>query len=144
MKEPTTSEQIRALGVVMEDMRSQMALVVEATTSTRTELRAEMRDMRAELSERISVLESVVRQNSVDIQKNSVDIQKNSADIQKNSADIQQNTTDIRQNSADILALREQVAGLRHDFDHRTELGRVSSLETRVSMIESRLGIPAR
>jgi hypothetical protein len=115
-KEPTTSEQMRALGVVMEDMRSQMALVVEVATSTKTELCAEMREMKTELSERILVLEAVVRQNSAD----------------------------IRQNSADIINLREQVAGLRHDFDHRAELGRFSSLETRVSVIESHLGIPAR
>jgi hypothetical protein len=81
-KEPTTSEQIRALGVVMEDMRSQMALVVEATTATRTELRADMREMRVELSDRISVLEQVVRQNSSDIQKNSADIQKKVSTIE--------------------------------------------------------------
>lgn len=122
-KQPTPSEQIRALGVVIEDMSSKMNVVVEAVTSMPGRWQADMSAMESRLSARIEVLESVVRQNS---------------------ADIKQNSADIRQNSADIIALREQVAGLRHDFDHREELGRVSALETRVSAIESRLGIARR
>ena len=43
-----------------------------------------------------------------------------------------------------IRSLRDEVAGLRHDFDHRQELGRVDALEVRVSAIESRLGVPSR
>jgi len=105
-------------------------MVLEAVTGFERRLDAKIDATEARLSERISVLEEVVRQNSRDILKNSEDIRKNS--------------DDIRKNSADIRALRDEVAGLRHDFDHRQELGRIDVLESRVSAIESRLAIPSR
>jgi hypothetical protein len=59
-------------------------------------------------------------------------------------AAIQKNSEDLRRHSAEIRSLRDEVAGLRHDFDHRQELGRVDALEVRVSAIESRLGVLSR
>ncbi|HEY3821348.1 MAG TPA: hypothetical protein VGL81_29480 [Polyangiaceae bacterium] len=96
-KEPTRDELVRAQSVVLEDIRSQLALVLEGSATARNETRSDIRDLKAELSERISLLEGAVRQNSAD----------------------------IKQNSADIIDLRQQVAGLRDDFDHRHELGRL-------------------
>lgn len=136
-RSPSLAETMRAHGVILEDIRSQMAVVVESVTSTRTELKADIAALDRKLSERISVLEEVVRQNSKDIRKNSDDIRKNSDDICKNSED-------IRKNSQDIRALREEVARLRHDFDHREERGRVGALEARVAAIEAHLGIAPR
>ena len=136
-KPPSRTETARAHGVLLEQLGSQMNMVLEAVTGFERRLDAKIDATEARLSERISILEQVVRQNSRDIQKNSADIQKNSADIQKNSADIQKN-------SADIRALRDEVAGLRHDFDHRQELGRIDLLESRVTAIESRLAVPSR
>jgi chromosome segregation ATPase len=137
---------LRAHGVVLEDIRSRMEMVVEAVTLTRTELKADLRGLDERLSARISTLEEAVRENSRDILKNTDDIRQNSADIRQNSADIRQNSADIRQNSADIgqnsadiRTLREQIAGLRHDFDHRGEIGRLTGLEARVAAIETRL-----
>jgi hypothetical protein len=63
------------------------------------------------LSQRIRVLEEVVRQNSAD----------------------------IRMNSVDIRDLRDEVARLRYDFDHRPELGKVAVLEGRVTALEQRV-----
>ena len=50
----------------------------------------------------------------------------------------------VTQHSAEIRGLRADVQGLRHDFDHREELGRVSALESRVSAIETRLATAPR
>jgi hypothetical protein len=97
---------LRAHGVVLEDIRSRMDLVVEAVTSTRADLKADLHALDVRLSERISVLEEAVRENS-----------------------------------RDLRAVREEVARLRYDFDHRQELGRVTALEARVSAIETRLGV---
>src|ERR1700722_16766318 len=129
-KPPSRAETSRAHGVLLEQLGSRMNMVLEAVTGFERRLDAKIDATEARLSERISVLEEVVRQNSRDILKNSEDIRKNS--------------DDIRKNSADIRALRDEVAGLRHDFDHRQELGRIDVLESRVSAIESRLAIPSR
>lgn len=143
-KPPSRTDTARAHGVLLEQLGSQMNMVLEAVTGFEQRLDARIDATEARLSDRISVLEEVVRQNSRDIQKNSEDIRKNSDDIRKNSDDIQKNSKDIQKNSDDIRALRDEVAGLRHDFDHRQELGRVGALEARVSAIESRLAIPSR
>ena len=124
---PSGAESARAFGVVLERIESQMTAVVEAVTSATQRLDAKIDALGAHLSERISVLEQVVRQNSLDIRQNSEDIRKNSEDI--------------GQNSEDILALRNEVALLRHDFDHREERGRVDALEARVAALETRLGV---
>jgi hypothetical protein len=120
-------EAVRELGVRLEDVQSQMRLVFEAVTSLGQQFDAKLSAVEARLSERISVLESVVRQNSEDIRKNSEDIRKNSEDIRKNSEDIRQ--------------LQEEVAQLRRDFDRRAELARVDALEQRVAQVEAKLGI---
>lgn len=115
------AEASRAFTVVLERIESQMATVIEAVTSSWQRLDAKIDGLEARLSERISVLEQVVRQNSLDIQKNS---------------------EDIRRNSEDIIALRNEVARLRHDFEHREERGRMDALELRVAALEARLGVP--
>lgn len=83
---------LRAHGVVLEDIRSRMEMVVEAVTVTRTELKADLHALDSRLSERISILEDAVRENSRDIRKNSEDIRKNSEGIRKNSEDIRKNS----------------------------------------------------
>ena len=110
----------RAQNVLLEQLKSQMDGVLEAVMGSRTYLDTKIDAVEKRLSERISVLEEVVRQNSEDIRKNSEDIRKNSADIRE---------------------LREEVARLRYDFDHRTELGRVAALEGRVTALEKRVGV---
>jgi hypothetical protein len=115
-KPPSRAETSRAHGVLLEQLGSQVNMVLEAVTGFERRLDAKIDATEARLSDRISVLEEVVRQNSRDILKN----------------------------SADIRALRDEVAGLRHDFEHRQELGRIDVLESRVSAIESRLAIPSR
>ena len=96
----------RAQNVLLEQLRSQMDGVLEAVTGSRAHLEAKMETLEKGLSERIRMLEEVVRQNSKDIRD-----------------------------------LRDEVARLRYDFDHRAELGRVAALEGRVAALEKRVGV---
>jgi hypothetical protein len=116
----SVAESIRAFGVVLERVESQMSAVLEAVATTRHELQTQINASEARLSERISVLEQVVRQNSEDIRKNSEDI------------------VALR---GEVSDLRAEVARLRHDFDHREERGRMDALEARVAALETRLGV---
>jgi predicted RNase H-like nuclease (RuvC/YqgF family) len=47
----------------------------------------------------------------------------------------------VRQSSREVRDLRDEVARLRHDFDHCEERGRMDALEARVAALESRLGV---
>ena len=116
------AEGTRAHLVLLEDMKSQIQVVLEAVTSSREEVRRDLREVDERLGARINNLEAAVKQNS---------------------ADIKQNSADIKQNSADIRIVREEVAGLRRDFDRRPELERMKALEDRVARVEAKLaGIP--
>ena len=107
------SEAVHANGVLLEQLQSQMLVVLEGLTSFRAELKSDVATLREELSARISILEEVVRKNS----------------------------EEIRKNSADIRDLREEVARLRHDFEHRSDVERIGALERRVAAMEARLGV---
>ncbi|MFO0670027.1 MAG: hypothetical protein U0235_10435 [Polyangiaceae bacterium] len=113
-------DDIRAVGVVVERVDANVRALAEAIGATREGLTAQMNDLERRLSERISVLESAVRQNSADILKNSADILKN---------------------SEDIAALRVEVARLRHDFDRRPEAAGFTDLDRRVAAVEARVGV---
>lgn len=116
------AEGTRAHLVLLEDMKSQIQVVLEAVTSSREEVRRDLREVDERLGARINNLEAAVKQNS---------------------ADIKQNSADIKQNSADIRIVREEVAGLRRDFDRRPELERMKALEDRVARVEAKVaGIP--
>src|ERR1700722_14407141 len=143
-KPPTAKEAAPAAGVRVEQLESSVHVILEAVTGLGHELRGEMQALGTKLSGKIEDLEDVVRTNSADIRQNSADIRTNSADIRQNSADILQNSADILQNTADIKALRVELTGFRHDFDHREERGRVSALEDRVSAIETQLSTASR
>jgi predicted RNase H-like nuclease (RuvC/YqgF family) len=47
----------------------------------------------------------------------------------------------VRAHSERISGLENEVARLRHDFDHREERGRMEALELRVAALETRLGV---
>jgi len=101
---------IRALGVRFERLESYMRGVAEALTMTREQLERKMDEMEARLTVRISVLEEVVQQNSIDIRKNSEDIRK----------------------------LQLEVAAMRSDLARREKLQelevRVTSVEERLGI----------
>jgi methyl-accepting chemotaxis protein len=137
----SAADAARAQAVVLEQIRSQMDVVLEAVVGSRAHLDAKIDAVGARLSARIAVLEEVVRKNSEDIRKNSEDIRKNSEDIRKNSEDIRKNSEDIKRNSEDIRQLREEIARLRYDFDHRAEVGGLGMLEGRVTALEQRVGV---
>jgi uncharacterized coiled-coil DUF342 family protein len=131
----TMEEMMRAHGDVLEDIRSLLAALLEATKSTETTLRAEIRELRRELSERISILEEVVRQSSADI----LTLGQGVGELRQRTTRVEREVAELR---LEVTELRRGVTGLRHDFDHREERGRLSSLEARVAAVETRLGIP--
>lgn len=110
----------RARDVLLERIESQMQVVVESVMTLSAQLDVKLTALESRLAERISTLEQVVRQNSLDIRKNS---------------------DEIRKNSDDIRAVQIEVAQLRRDFDRRGELARMSALEERVARVEAKLGI---
>jgi hypothetical protein len=115
-KPPSRADTARAHGVLLEQLGSQMNMVLQAVNGAEQRLHAKIDSAVAQLSHRISVLEEVVRKQS----------------------------GEIRALRDEVAGLRNEVAGLRHDFDHRQELGRVGALEARVSAIESRLAVRSR
>jgi len=106
---PATKEDVRAIGVMVERLESSVRGLAEGMTSLRSELKSDIVELERHLSERISVLEEVVRKNS----------------------------EDIRKNSEDIRLLRIEVGELRLRFDAHD--GRVRDLERRVEILEQRL-----
>jgi uncharacterized coiled-coil DUF342 family protein len=112
-------------GVLLEDLRSQQKLMLEAIQSWGERLTRTMDERFSQVNARLDMLESVVRKNSEDIRKNSEDIRKNSEDIRKNSEDIE--------------ALRLEMRRLRSDFDTREERAKLTQLEERVAKLEKRL-----
>jgi hypothetical protein len=133
----SVAEVIRAQGVVLEDIRSQMSVVLEAVTSTRTELKADMAALESRLSQRISVLEEVVRQNSNDIRALQGDVTALKGEV----AGLKDEVAGLK---GEVAGLKDEVARLRYDFDHREEPGRLGALEVRVAAIEQRLRITPR
>lgn len=107
---------VRALGVVLERVDSNVRALAEGMVSMHQGLTAHINDVERRLSARIDVLESVVRQNSIDIAKNSADIQD----------------------------LRTEVRQLRHDFDHRAEKREIELLDARVTALETKARLRAK
>ncbi len=99
------------MGALLESMDKKLDILSEGVVSVRQELIRRMDDGFKRVTDRIELLEGVVKQNSAD----------------------------IKQNSADIKELREELARLRHDFDRREDLARIAALETRVTEIERKL-----
>jgi chromosome segregation ATPase len=116
--EYATKDDFRAIGVMFERIESSVNVLAEGLASFRSELKHDLRAVEERLSNRISILEDVVRKNSEDIRKNS---------------------EDIRKNSEDIRLVKIEVAELRLRFDQRDT--RMDDLESRVAAVEKRLGL---
>ena len=131
---------VHGQAIILEEIRSQNRVTIEAIEATRTALEAKIDQVDRDSKARDSVLEAAVRQNSTDIRKNSTDIRKNSTDIRKNSKDIRKNSADIEKNSADIQ--RNSADIRKNSEDIRVLTARVEALgplDQRVSAIERRL-----
>ena len=118
-KRATVARGADATAVILEDIRAQNRVVLEAVQSMGESLRSEIAALRQELCERIERLEAVVRQNSIDIRKNSEDIRKNSEDIQRLEAELR---------SVKVAVLM------------KVDAAALAALELRVSALERRLG----
>jgi trimeric autotransporter adhesin len=129
---------------LLEDIQGKTQLTMEAVTGFRGAIDA----LRTELSQRIDIIELAVRQNSLDIRQNTADIRKNSEDIRQNTADIHQLRVDLRQNTEDIHQFRaelrqntEEIRSMRELLERKADHEALLRLETRVQVVERRLGI---
>ena len=119
----TTAEAIRAQSVLLEQLGSQMALVLESVTASRAEMDAKMTALEERLSQRIAILEEAVRGLA---------------------ADNRGIRAELSRLGDQVTRLSDEVARLRYDFDHREERGRLDALDVRVTALEARLGIGSR
>lgn len=117
---PPGSMPASRVAILLEDIQGQVRLTMEAVTGFRAEFRSEIDKLRTELSRRIDILELAVRQNS--------------QDIRQLQADVRQNTEDIRQ-------LREEIRSMRELLERKADHEALLKLQTRVEVVERRLGI---
>jgi len=112
MVEYATREELH-LGAMFERLDSRITLLAEGILGVRDELKADLRATEERLSERITIVEDVVRQNSVDIRENRTAIFQNREAIVENRAAIRENRDAIRENRVAIEALQKDVADIR-------------------------------
>jgi len=122
------------VAVLLEDIQGQVHLTMEAVTGFRAEFRSEIDKLRTELSQRIDILELAVRQNSQDIRELKAAVRQNTEDIRQLRSDVHQNTEDIRQ-------LREEIRSMRELLERKADHEALLKLQTRVEIVERRLGI---
>src|SRR6266540_1939005 len=104
---------VHGQGIILEEIRSQNRVTIEAIEATRVALEAKIDQVDRNSKARDSVLEAAVRQNSADIKANGTDLRKNSDHTRKNSEDIR------------VLTVRVEALG---PLDHR-----VSAIERRLA-----------
>jgi hypothetical protein len=107
--------EVRALGVVVERIDSNVQMLAEAMIGMRTELKRDITELDARLSARIDRLEDAVRTNLREIRE-------------------------LKPLKTEMAELRAEVAALRRDFERR-DAERLASLEARVTELEKRAGI---
>ncbi|OGQ04798.1 MAG: hypothetical protein A2W61_04810 [Deltaproteobacteria bacterium RIFCSPLOWO2_01_44_7] len=112
----STKEYQHYNAVLLEEIRSQMNGVIETVQLTGQRLDEKIDGVEKRLTERLEIVEMVVRGNSEDIKKNSEDIKKNSEDIKKNTVTIQrlEQKLDpviekVERHDVDILRLKSAV-----------------------------------
>lgn len=130
---------LRAIGVVVERIDANVRGLAEALVSTREELITNINDVERRLSERISMLEIVVREHSEQLRQQSALLREHSALLREHSELLREHSEQLHQQSEEIRSLRVAVEGLRHDFDHRSEKAELAALERRVSALEARV-----
>jgi hypothetical protein len=138
------SSATRAQNVILEQIQSQMRLVVESTLATREELGAQIADLKADLSLRISVLEEAVRQNSADIREHSRVLGEHSRVLGEHSRILREHSEIIREHSEVLRQHSAAIQELRRDVERLSDRTEVRTLEVRVAAIEARLGIQHR
>ena len=79
---PTQKEQSRYNAVLLEEVRSQMKAVIETVEVSNSQLNEKIDGVEQRLTDRIEVVEMVVKKNSGDIQSIKGNIQSINGDIQ--------------------------------------------------------------
>ena len=89
------------IGVMLEEIMSRLDLLAEGQAQLDQKMDRQIGQLRAEMNERFSVVEQVIRQNSADIQKNSRDIEA-----------VQRALVELRQ-KVEVVSEKEICAGLK-------------------------------
>ena len=114
-KRTADAEGVGYTNVLLEEIRAKQDAMYEAMVAMGEGLRGEFRSEIAKVTQRLDVLESVVRQNSEDIKV------------------LRAEVAELR---AEVAELRTEVRQLRRDFDNREERTKIAALEARVTELE--------
>lgn len=110
--------------ILLEDIRHKMETVIEATQSTKIELKDEIKALRDDLSGRIDIVEGVLRHHSVGIQKLNHDVAGLKTDVGGLKTDVGGLKSEMRQMEDRLSAKIDRVAD------------RVENHETRIAKLE--------
>ena len=105
----STKEYQHYNAVLLEEIRSQMNGVIETVQLTGQRLDEKIDGVEKRLTERLEIVEMVVRGNSEDIKKNSEDIKKNTVTIQRLEQKLDPVIEKVERHDVDILRLKSAV-----------------------------------
>ena len=127
--------------VILEEIRSQNRITIEAVQSTRDELKREIAERQERTDGRLQTLESAVRQNSTDIQALRGDVRVLQGDVRVLQTDVGILQTDVRVLQTDVRTLQTDVRTLTGRVERLEEkVDTLSGLEARVSVLERQHG----
>jgi methyl-accepting chemotaxis protein len=104
---------IRGVGALVERLESKIEILAEGMVAMRDGWRTELRSTEERLSERMTIIEEVVRQNSTDIRENREAIRENREAIEVNRVAIRENADGIGELRAKVTDLQADVADLK-------------------------------
>ncbi len=117
---PPPTQEAHRTNALLEDIRAQQQVMLEAIASMREELERKFGERFDGVDTRLKLLEESVRSNSAEIRKNS---------------------EDIRRLFGGLAEVSDEVRRLRADFDRREERSRIEALEARVERLELHLKV---
>lgn len=132
------SEKIQTFGIVLEDIHSQMKIVVEAVKSTEDNLNIRMDKFEQKVEQRFDTLEVAVRINSSDIKKldNKIDgVEKRLAEridkVENNLSKVENNLSKVENNLSNVERnLSEKIDRIGDRIENHE--GRIVNLEVAV------------
>ncbi len=116
--------------VLLEDIRSKMQQVIEGMDSTKTEIKRELGEFRAEANEHFEMLDTVVREHSGQLQN----IERQLADQSKQLADQSKQLAD---HGKQLAGHGKQLAEINHHLTNHDR--KFDAIDKRFDVIETKL-----
>jgi archaellum component FlaC len=120
--------------VIIEDMRSQNRIAMEAAETFYSRLDRKIEERGEKTDAQIQGLTLAVRQNSADIHALGSAVRQNSTDIQALQGDVQGLKADVEELKGDVRTLKGDVRDLTDKVDD------LSSVKARVASLERQRG----